>query len=63
MFISKIINKEGITKIEYIAMCLLIWCRWAKLGNEMDTMAYICKRDHTAYGSTGLISKEGDLIQ
>jgi len=63
MFISKIINKEGVTKIEYIAMCPLLWCRWAKSGNEMDTMAYICKQDHTAYGSTSLISKGGDLVQ
>jgi len=63
MFVSKIINKESVTKVKYVAMCPLLWCRWAKSGKEMDTMVYVCKWDDTAYRSTSLILKGGNLIQ
>ena len=63
MFVGEIVNKECVTKVEDIAMRPLLWCRWAKSGNEVDTMAYVCKRDHTAYRSTSLISKRGNLVQ
>ncbi len=61
MFVCKAFDKEGVTKVNYIATCPILWCRWPKSRKKMDTPAYICKWDDTAYVSTILVLKQGNL--
>ena len=63
MSVSKVIDKECGTKVQYIAVRPILWCRWAEFGKEMDTTAYVGKQNYAAQTSASLIAKGGNLVQ